>query len=434
MDYQEAMAYIEQLNKKGISLGLERMEALLQYLDNPQNDLRIIHVAGTNGKGSVCAFIESALQQAGLRIGRYISPSVYDYLERFQINGVYMDTQTFSILLSDVQVACAQMEQHGLELPTAFEVETAIAFLYFKQVKCDYVLLEVGMGGRLDSTNVITHPVLSVITSISMDHTGMLGNTLGEIAAEKAGIIKESCPVVLAWQKPEAMNVLLEKCKECHIEPIIADPLQQYDPEWNIYGQRFSYKDWKQLHIGLIGQYQQMNAIVALEALWVIQEWEPLLDDDAIRQGLLNARWPGRFEVILHKPLLIVDGSHNPAGAQALVDTIKYIPKENYAKCWLLMGVFADKEYKKIGQIMSDCSDTLICFKPSGDRGLKADKLAETMQQYYSNVIIEENAATAVKYVLEHASDGDMIISFGSLSTIKMVEDAVAFWEVAHNV
>ena len=326
MDYQEAMAYIEQLNKKGISLGLERMEALLQYLDNPQNDLRIIHVAGTNGKGSVCAFIESALQQAGLRIGRYISPSVYDYLERFQINGVYMDTQTFSILLSDVQVACAQMEQHGLELPTAFEVETAIAFLYFKQVKCDYVLLEVGMGGRLDSTNVITHPVLSVITSISMDHTGMLGNTLGEIAAEKAGIIKESCPVVLAWQKPEAMNVLLEKCKECHIEPIIADPLQQYDPEWNIYGQSFSYKDWKQVHIGLIGQYQQMNAIVALEALWVIQEWEPLLDDDAIRQGLLNARWPGRFEVILHKPLLIVDGAHNPAGAQALVDTIKYIP------------------------------------------------------------------------------------------------------------
>ena len=211
MDYQEAMAYIEQLNKKGISLGLERMEALLQYLDNPQNDLRIIHVAGTNGKGSVCAFIESALQQAGLRIGRYISPSVYDYLERFQINGAYMDTQTFSILLSDVQVACAQMEQHGLELPTAFEVETAIAFLYFKQVKCDYVLLEVGMGGRLDSTNVITHPVLSVITSISMDHTGMLGNTLGEIAAEKAGIIKESCPLVLAWQKPEAMNVLLEK-------------------------------------------------------------------------------------------------------------------------------------------------------------------------------------------------------------------------------
>ena len=434
MDYQEAMAYIEQLNKKGISLGLERMEALLQYLGNPQNDLRIIHVAGTNGKGSVCAFIESALQQAGLSVGRYISPSVYDYLERFQINGVYMDAQTFAMLLSDVQAACVQMEQHGLELPTAFEVETAVSFLYFKQAKCDYVLLEVGMGGRLDSTNVIAHPVLSVITSISLDHTGMLGNTLGEIATEKAGIIKADSPVVLAWQKPEAMNVLLEKCKECHIAPIIADPLQQYDPEWNIYGQSFSYKDWKHVHIGLLGQYQQINAIVALEALWVLQTREPLLSDTAIRQGLLNAHWPGRFEIILKKPLFIVDGAHNPAGAQALVDTIKHIPKETYTKCWLLMGVFADKEYNAIGQIMSDCSDTLICFKPSGDRGLMADKLAEAMQQYYRNIIIEESVAAAVKSVLEQASESDMIISFGSLSTIKEVEDAVALWEVARNV
>ncbi len=433
MNYQEAMYYIEQLNTKGIALGLERITALLDLLGNPQEDLNIIHVAGTNGKGSVCAFIDSALQHAGLCVGRYISPVLYTYLERFQVNGCQIQENLFAQLLTDVRDACNQMDAQGMEMPTVFEVETAVAFLYFKQAKCDYVLLEVGMGGRLDSTNVITHPVLSIITSISMDHTGMLGNTLGEIAAEKAGIIKDACPVVLAWQKPEAMNVLLEKCKECHIAPIIADPLQQYDPEWNIYGQSFSYKDWVDVHIGLIGQYQQVNAIVAMEALWALQTREPLLSNAAIRQGLLNARWPGRFEVILDKPLFIVDGAHNPAGAQALVDTITHIPKETYTKCWLLMGVFADKEYNVIGQMMSDCSDTLICFKPPGERGLASAMLAETMQPYYNDIIIKENAAMAVKYVLEHASANDMIVSFGSLSTIKAVEDAISAWEEQHN-
>ena len=211
MNYEEAISYIEQLNTRGIALGLERITALLELLGNPQDTLRVIHVAGTNGKGSVCAFIDSALRQAGMRVGRYISPALYAYLERFQINGAYMPEEEFAQLLARVREACDNMEEKGLELPTVFEVETAVAFLYFQAAGCDYVLLEVGMGGRLDSTNVIMRPVLSVITSISMDHTGMLGNTLGEIAAEKAGIIKESCPVVLAWQKPEAMNVLLAK-------------------------------------------------------------------------------------------------------------------------------------------------------------------------------------------------------------------------------
>ena len=159
MNYEEAMAYIEQLNTKGIALGLERITALLNLLGNPQDELNIIHVAGTNGKGSVCAFMDSALQQAGLRVGRYISPVLYTYLERFQINGIYMQELLFAQLLTKVRDACAQMDALGLELPTVFEVETAIAFLYFKEQHCDYVLLEVGMGGRLDSTNVITQPL-----------------------------------------------------------------------------------------------------------------------------------------------------------------------------------------------------------------------------------------------------------------------------------
>ena len=266
-----------------------------------------------------------------------------------------------------------------------------------------------------------------------MDHIGFLGSTLSEIASEKAGIIKEACPVVLAWQKPEAMNVLLDKCRDNHIEPVIADPLQLYEPQWSLNGQCFSYKTWQNVMIGLLGQYQQSNAIVALEALWTLQENEPRLTDEAIRQGLANACWSGRFEVILNKPMFIVDGAHNPEGAQALADTIKCIPKEQYNKCWLLMGVFADKDYKSIGQIMSNYSDILICFKPPGERGLAGNILAGDMQPYYNEIIAVENAETAVQYVLAHAAADDIIISFGSLSTIKAVQDAVKSWEVQHN-
>ena len=193
MTYEEALNYINQLNSRGIALGLERITALLERLGNPQNHLRCIHVAGTNGKGSVCAFLDSALQKAGLRIGRYVSPTLYDYRERIQINGNWIEEQALAELMTTVKHACDRMTEEHQEHPTVFEVETAAAFLYFQQQNCDYVLLEVGMGGRLDSTNVIEKPVLSIITSISLDHTAMLGNSLEEIAAEKGGIIKTGC-------------------------------------------------------------------------------------------------------------------------------------------------------------------------------------------------------------------------------------------------
>lgn len=440
MNYAEALDYIEQLNTKGIALGLERITALLYLLGNPQEDVRCIHVAGTNGKGSVCAFIDSALRQAGLRVGRYSSPTLYDYLERFQINGVYMDKQQFAKLLTMVRSACDTMAEQGMELPTVFEAETAVAFLYFKQQKCDYVLLEVGMGGRLDSTNVITHPVLSVITSISMDHMAMLGNTLGEIAAEKAGIIKPGCAAVLAPQDAEAMNELQRQCEVCGVVPIVADESQLVPHSWSLYGQIFSYRAWKDITITLTGQYQLINAITALEALYVLQQKEPALTDAVIRNGMAEAKWPGRFDVICKKPLFIVDGAHNPAGAQTLADTVNRLQKpiqENaeqqgdaQKKLWLLMGVFRDKAYVEIGSIMSRCSDTLICFQPPGERGLESGALAEAMAPYYDTITVCETAEQAVQYVLSNASAEDMIISFGSLSTIKTVQDAVQAWEV----
>lgn len=433
MNYQEALQYIEQLNTKGIALGLERITALLDLLGNPQNDLRCIHVAGTNGKGSVCAFMDSAMRKAGFRVGRYISPTLYAYLERFQINDTYIREQEFAALLSQVREACDEMAQHNLELPTVFEVETAVAFLYFHQQQCDYVLLEVGMGGRLDSTNVISHPVLAVITSISMDHTGMLGNTLGEIAAEKAGIIKPGCPVVLAPQQPEAMAVLQDACKACDTVPVVVSQEQVQQEHWDLYGQRFSYKTWNAVSIALIGQYQQVNAAAALEALQLIGQQEPALTDAIIREGLAQATWPGRFEVIGQKPLFIVDGAHNPAGAQALADTVERLLAQHQGKLWLLMGVFRDKEYETIGHIMSQYSNTLITFQPPGERGLDGDKLAEVMRPYYTEIITKQEADDAVQYVLKNASQDDIIISFGSLSTIKTVQKAVKAWEVRQN-
>lgn len=428
MNYEESLAYIEQLNTRGIALGLERMTMLMDLLGNPQEQIRCIHVAGTNGKGSVCAFMDSVLQQAGLCVGRYTSPTLYAYLERFQINGSYMEEAVFAQLLTQVRAACEIMAQHNQDLPTVFEVETAVAFLYFQQQQCDYVLLETGMGGRLDSTNIIKAPILSVITSVSMDHTALLGDNLRDIAGEKAGIIKPGSAVVIAPQEPEAMEVLLEKCSEYDITPVIADLAQLTCEAWSLQGQVFSYKNRKHISIALLGDYQRINAITAIEALGQLQGLEPSLTDAAIEAGILMARWPGRFELIGQKPLFIVDGAHNPAGAQALADTIKRIPKETYRKCWLLMGVFRDKEYRAIGSIVSDCGDTLICFQPPGDRGLKADILAEAMKAYYTEIVITQAAADAVQYVLEHAAEDDMIVSFGSLSTIQAVQTAANDW------
>lgn len=430
MNYEEALQYINQLNSKGIALGLERIEALLDRLGNPQKGQRFIHVAGTNGKGSVCAFLDSALREAGLRVGRYISPTLYDYRERIQIDGQYISKQAVASLLTTIQQACVQMERQGLEPPTVFEVETALAFLYFAEQHCDYVLLEVGMGGRLDSTNVISQPVLSVITPISLDHTRMLGDHLAAIAAEKGGIVKPHCPAVLGPQQPEAQAVLTARCQQCGITPLQVDVNQIQKQQWSWQGQRFSYGRWSQLTIGLSGDYQRVNGAIAIEALQLLQKEEPALTDEAIQAGLAKARWPGRFEIIGQAPLFVVDGAHNSAGAQALAQTLQ----EHFAgkRIWLLLGVFRDKDYQQIGAILSGCSQTVFCFQPQHERGLEAELLAAAVAPYFQQVQVAESAEQAVQQVLQRADREDVVVSCGSLSTIGAVQRAVQQWEVQH--
>ena len=416
MTYRETMDWIQQIGKSGIILGLDRMEELLNRLGRPEQDLKMIHVAGTNGKGSVCTFIAAILEAAGYKVGRYISPTLYDYRERIQINGIYIEPEALAEGMSGIRDICEAMAAEGMEAPTVFEVETALGFWYFKKNGCDFVVLETGMGGRLDSTNAAAHPILSVITSISMDHMAQLGNTLSEIAFEKAGILKPGTPAVIGPQKPEAMAVLLEQCREKNIIPEIGDWNRLTVKERRLFEARqiFDYKQYKNLTIHLGGTYQVKNACIAIEAVEALKLENPMRT--AIIQGLSRAKWPGRFQCLSREPLIFIDGAHNADGAAALRESVEaYFPEQRKI---LIMGVFADKDYRAILEEMHSVSKTLISFTPENIRGLDSAELKNAAQPYFEQVIDAKTAGNALDIAKKQAKSGDVIIIFGSLSTI----------------
>ena len=309
MNYTEAREYLNNVSASGIILGLDSIRALMEELDNPQDDLRIVHIAGTNGKGSILSYTKNILMDAGYRIGCYSSPSVFGYLERFQIDGEWMAKSEFSELVQKVKDAADRMTAKGLNHPTVFELETAIAFEYFKERNCDYVMLETGMGGDLDSTNVIKSPLVCAFASISMDHIGILGNTLREIATCKSGIIKPGAAVVTGPQDPEAMEVLKAAaesmgCRITHTEDCIR---KEHTPE----GQTFLYKG-REYFIKLLGRHQLRNAAVAIEVASALQRTGATVTEENIRNGLAKTRWPGRLEIIRKdSKIWILDGAHN---------------------------------------------------------------------------------------------------------------------------
>ena len=415
MTYEETMDWIQQIGKSGIVLGLERMEELLNRLGRPERALNIIHVAGTNGKGSVCTFIAAILEAAGYKVGRYISPTLYDYRERIQMNGAYIEPEVLTEGMSRIREICESMAADGLEVPTVFEVETALSFWYFKKKSCDFVVLETGMGGRLDSTNVVEHPVLSVITSISMDHMAQLGNTLSAIAFEKAGILKSGTPAVLASQKPEAMDVLLAQCREKNIPSAVVAWDQMVVRERRLFvHQTFDYKQYKGLSIHLDGTYQVENACLAIEAIEALKLETPM--QRAITQGLSGARWPGRCQCLSKEPLIFIDGAHNPDGTAALRETIEtYFPERRKI---LVMGVFADKDYEAILKEMHSVSEMLISFTPQNVRGLDSGDLKIAAQRYFDQAIDGKTGENALEIAKKQAGPEDVIIIFGSLSTI----------------
>ncbi|MBQ2238607.1 MAG: bifunctional folylpolyglutamate synthase/dihydrofolate synthase, partial [Lachnospiraceae bacterium] len=298
MNYKQAMEKMEQIAKKGSVLGLEPVSILCERLGNPQDKINVIHIAGTNGKGSILAYLESIFIEGGYKVGKYSSPTLFSYLERFKINGENMEEEEFASYFTKIDKCLNEMKKTNAPMPTAFEVETAIAFDFFYEKGVDVVLLETGMGGALDATNIVKHPVCTVIASVDMDHMVFLGNTLSKIAEKKAGIIKESVPVVVSPnQKKEAIGVLIETAERKHAPFFQAQMPEIYDFSLEKQSFYFPEKEGKKYEIALLGTHQPENAATALKVVEVLKENFPFTELQ-IAEGLKNTKWPARFEMI----------------------------------------------------------------------------------------------------------------------------------------
>lgn len=437
MTFEEAYGFLKASEQYGSVLGLESMRILLDRLDNPQNCLKFVHVAGTNGKGSTAAYLANILAAAGFRVGRYISPSVFSYFEKIQIswtdNTVKDNTAVHTDYIKEAEVteyieriskACSAMMEVGLPHPTVFEIETAMAMLHFVNSRCDMVVLEVGLGGRLDATNVITTTVCSVITSISMDHMHILGNTLEEIAAEKAGIIKPGIPVISYEQDEKAEEVIKETCKNNNSVLTIADFNKILVKEQNITGTVFSYEKLENVTIKLLGKNQVKNAVVAVLTITALQALGYSISERDIRNGLLSTRWSGRFEVVKDKPLFIIDGAHNEAAAISLAENIKiYFP---HRRLLFIMGVLADKDYVAVLKHTAPYADRIYTITPGNVRGLSSKVLAKAAEKYCRQVIDAGTVSGAVSQAYQAAGEEDVIIAFGSLSYLEEVSALIA--------
>lgn len=426
MNYQEAMEYVEGLNRYGCVPGLSSIRQLCARLHDPQDKLKFVHIAGTNGKGSVLAYVSTILQEAGHKVGRYISPALTDYRERFQINGKMIPKNQFGGYLERVKTAAEQMEAEGLPHPTQFEVDTAFAFLYFLDKKCDIVVLETGMGGLMDATNLIRTTVCAVLTSISMDHMAALGNSLAEIARQKAGIIKENCIVVSYGQKEEAMQVIEKEAERCGCPLRIADVSDAKRIKYGLLKQRFSYGRYDNLEITLAGQYQIANAALAVEVSEALAEAGFSIPEKALREGLLKTRWPGRFTVMGGNPLFVIDGAHNEDAALVLAESIKFY--FSHKKIIYIMGILADKEYDKIIKITAPYAEQIITVTPPhNQRALGGYELAQTVREYHSCVTVADSLQESVEMscLLAGGEKNTVVIVFGSLSFLGEIMDII---------
>lgn len=419
MTYKEARVYLDNMSKYGSVLGLDTIRELLHELGNPQKDLKFIHIAGTNGKGSVLAYTSTILSEAGYKTGRYVSPTVVSYLERIQIDSKFISEDAFARITEMVKQAIARIESAGHTPPTVFEIETAIAFLYFKQENCDFVVLECGLGGELDATNIIPAPVCAAFTSISCDHLGVLGNDLKEITQTKSGIIKSGCTVVSGPQKEEVLTILKKKAQTENCPFFAADRNSLFIHSESFEGMTITYKEFEQLQGSLAGRHQADNIITALEIITTLQKMGYNISSKAIASGLKNTRWPGRFTLLGKEPLFFIDGAHNEDAARRLKESIDtYFPE---LKWIYIMGVFKDKEYDKIASLMAPSAKVIHTVSlPNADRTLGAIELAKVLQDYCktdTNIYAEDSIPNAVQHALMESKQLNLpILAFGSLS------------------
>ncbi len=415
MTYEEARAFIDDTAKYGAVLGLETVTELLKRLGNPQDSLKYIHIAGTNGKGSILAYVSTILKEAGYRVGRYLSPVLFDYREKIQVNGECITEEAVGRLADQVRQAAGRMLSDGLSHPTCFEVETAMAFLYFREMNCDIVVLETGMGGLTDATNVVKTTLVAAFASVGMDHMEFLGDTLEKIARIKAGIIKPGIAVVSAVQKPKVRKVLLDMCGRQGADYQEVDPDQLTEVCYGFENQSFTYRDLKGLRPGLAGSCQIDNACVAVEVIRALGRLGFPVTEEELRRGLSGTVWFGRFTVLGRAPLFVVDGAHNRDAADRLRETLElYFPDKRKI---FIVGVFADKEYDYIISRLAPLADRVITvMTPDNPRALPACELADTVRRYHSCVEAADSLGDAVSRAEDYAQREDMILAFGSLA------------------
>ena len=471
MDWNEAIALLHGANWKHTKIGLERMRDFMHALGDPQEKLRYVHIAGTNGKGSACVMTQSILTAAGFRTGLYISPHLDQFNERLSIDGEMISDADLRRLAARVRAAAETLGEE----PTDFEMITAMAFCWFEEQHCDLVVLEAGMGGRLDATNVISPPEVCAIMHIGLDHTEFLGDTVEKVAAEKAGILKPGADCVLYHQLPGVMDVVQQRfadvnpgatgttdvatdaaasadtadsrcasgaagtteaafdmahsnhagasTKSAAARLVTTDPTAFTARARTIDGQVFDYRARRHLRIQLLGNYQMENAMAVLDIIDCLQRRGWGITENAIRAGLAQATWPGRFEVLSREPLLIVDGAHNPNGVEALVDTIRaYFPNQ---KINFVMGVMKDKDYHTMLRLIAPYAARFITELPDAHRALRPDELKSEIRAYFDGPVETADSVTAaVERAMEIAEGTDVItICFGSLYQVAEIRN-----------
>lgn len=412
---------IHEFNRFGMVLGLDRMEELLRRLGNPQDDLKVIHVAGTNGKGSVSKYLEEGLSACGYKMGLYTSPYIETFNERIRYDGADISDEDLEYYGQKVVSAAEAMVADGLDSPTEFEVVTAIAFLYFADRQADITILEVGLGGIGDSTNVVKSPLASVITSISYDHMAQLGSSLAEIAVNKAGIIKTGCPVIANVPQRDAAKIIARKAYAMGSRLYDISGIRAAVSDETPFSQKVSMelyeKSYSDVEISMVGRHQAENLKTALATLEILRKSGAVkLDREALYEGLKRARQPGRFEVISEDPLVIIDGAHNEAGAQALQETMA----QHFAgkKILLVAGILADKEIDSIVKFLTKITDHIIVTEPDNPRKLAAEKLAEHVADFGAAAEAVSDVEAAVHRAKELADGYDVILFAGSLYLI----------------
>lgn len=417
MTYEEALAFLRDLTKFGYNLGLGRITQLLHLLGNPQDRLKVIHIGGTNGKGSTSAMVTSILKAAGYRVGLFSSPHLHRYTERMTINGQEIPETAVASLMTEIRPLLEKMVQEGFEHPTEFEVNTALALLYFAREKVDFAVLEVGLGGAIDSTNVV-NPLVAVITNVGMDHMDYLGNTLEEITEVKGGIIKPGCQVVTGTDKEEVVRILEDICrdkearlwrlgKDFQVE-LISNTLDGVT--FSFYGNGVGYQA---LQVPLLGEHQAVNGAIAVVTIRCLATYGYQIPTEAIYEGLKRVHWPARLEIVKRCPLVLIDGAHNVDGARTLRKALEQL--FTYGKLILVIGMLADKEREKVLELLAPLADALVVTRPNSPRAENWEELASLGSRYVKEVIVQPDIHDAIEEALAMAGAEDLVCITGSL-------------------